>query len=307
MKLNWSGVTSGTLLSGSPRATLREVALAGLAALYKVTGRLEAPLQRPRVQILNFHHLFQDEIPGFRRLLERLLKLHRPIAYSEAVQRIIRGDIDAPYLTFTFDDGLKNCLEASAILREFGVLGCFFVCTSIVGVKDYEVIKQFCARRLLIPPHEFLDLDDLHSIRAAGHEIGSHSMTHANLAKLLFPEIENEVVGSFEMLRRELGEAKHFAWPFGEFTHLTPGAASIVFRAGFESCASGERGCHVAGPPLSSEQVCIRRDQILPNKSVDQVLYFMSRASLSANEKTRRWPASWVIEPLHPQAVRADR
>ena len=78
-------------------------------------------LQKPRVQRLYFHHIFEDEEQKFRNLLKRLAKHHTFISHSEAVARITNNEIDKPYISFSSDDGFKNNLKAAEILKIAGV------------------------------------------------------------------------------------------------------------------------------------------------------------------------------------------
>ena len=263
----------------SLRAALRHVALTALGAADTVTGRIGPALAAPRVQFLYLHHVFDDEVDGFRALLGVLARQHRFVSHSEAVELTLSGDIDEPCVAVSFDDGLKNCLRAAEILQEFGASGCFFVCPSIVGETDADVVDRFCAEKLDTPPTEFMNWDDLGALLAAGHEIGSHTMTHSNLAELSSDELDDELGRSFETLTARLGAVRHFAWPYGRFAHFTAEAAERVFRTGYASCASAERGCHVSGPPLRPDEACIRRDHAAAGWPLNHTTWFMARSS----------------------------
>ena len=54
---------------------------------------------------------------------------------------------------------------------------------------------------------------------AMGHEVGSHSMTHAKLRSLSSSELEEELGGAKAALRSELGLGKGmtFAYPYGAY------------------------------------------------------------------------------------------
>jgi peptidoglycan/xylan/chitin deacetylase (PgdA/CDA1 family) len=286
--------SAGDLLPRSVRNKVRDLAVSTLAMISRLNGTWTSALHRPRVQILTLHHLFPDEEQGLRRVLNTLLQTHTFISYSEAVSRIVSGNIDAPCLAFTVDDGLKSCRNASRVLREFGISACFFVCTTVIGMTDYAKISEFCRRRLFIPPSEFMSWDDLEELKSDGHEIGSHSLTHPDFSTLTLVQVENEIVGSRDQLRQRLGSASHFAWPFGQFGSFSASAAEMLFAAGFESCASGERGCHLGGRSLDPADVCIRRDQVLPNWPLDHIHYFLARNSGSASPANSRWPAGWI-------------
>jgi hypothetical protein len=107
----------------SPRSIARRAALDVLSLLANATHG-NAPLRSPRVQFLYLHHLFPDEVASFRGMMAFLARDHRFISHSEAVGRVKHGPIDAPYIAFSFDDGLKSCLTAAAVLEEFGTTAC---------------------------------------------------------------------------------------------------------------------------------------------------------------------------------------
>lgn len=283
----------------SPRRIFRHAALSGLALLYKVAGQIPSVLQRERIQFLYLHHVFEDEEDSFRKLLELLLRNHHPISYSEAVERIWTGDIDKPYIVFSFDDGLKSCLRAARIMGEFGIRACFFLCVSMVGETDYYRIKEFCSSKLYQPPMEFLSWADVETLLHAGHEVGSHTMTHSNMAQLSMEQIQAEVVESYKLLTQRVRDVKHFSWPLGRFFHITPAAVRTVFNTGFKSCASAERGCHVIQVDRQKlEQLCIRRNNVIAKWPTDHILYFLAKSSRMASGYDNQWPQGWseIIE-----------
>ncbi len=270
---------------------IRDAALPFASALERMGGRRAEALARPRVQFLILHHVFPDEETDFRRLLSVLAEGHRFISYSEAVRRIWEGVIDAPYLVITFDDGFKSCLTAARIMGEFGARGCFFISPTITGETDERRIAEFCRDRLFTPPVEFLSWDDVEALLATGHEIGSHTLTHPNMVSLNTAELEDEIGGSFRMLEERIGEVRHFSWPLGRWSHFSAEAARIVFESGYQTCASAERGCHVAQTP--PRDLCIRRTHVVSGWPVDHMLFFLSVFSRRADQESGRWPPAW--------------
>lgn len=277
----------------SARGLLRHSALSLLATYYQISGRMAAGLTRNRVQFLTLHYVFKDEEDCFRRLLQVLSEQHYFVSYSDAVTKITNGNIDRPYIALSFDDGLKSCLRAAQIMDEFRIKSCFFVCPSVIGETDYPRIKEFCSERLHIPPTEFMSWGDLETLLKAGHEIGAHTLTHANLARIPVPQVEAEIAGSWDILAR-VGGAKHFAWPFGHFMDFNPAAARIVFSTGFETCASGERGCHIAVAGGPKSVLFLRRDNLIARWPACHSLYFLAKNSLMASTQENQWPLGWL-------------
>jgi peptidoglycan/xylan/chitin deacetylase (PgdA/CDA1 family) len=272
-----------------------------LSALWHWNGRhrAESVLQRPRVQFLYLHHLFRDEVAPFRALLEALAEQHTFISYSEAVERVLNGPIDRPYVAFSFDDGLKSCRLAGDLLAEFSASACFFVCPEVIGLRDPKRIRAFCEERLRIPPTEFLDWSELEALKADGHEVGAHTINHLDLATLSRSRLEYEIIGSRDLLEARLGPVPHFAWPYGTFRSFSAAAAEVVHAAGFRSCASAERGAHVTPVSGDPASLCIRRDQVLPAEPLHHAMYFCTRSARLASARMNEWPPR-LTRPARP-------
>lgn len=273
------------------RQVMRHAVLDGLSLVDRFASQA---LSRPRVQILYLHFVLRDEEQRFRELIERLLRTHTFISYSDAVSRVLSGSIDKPYVALTFDDGLRNCLRAAEILRENGISACFFVCDSMADERRYDVIRDFCGRELSMPAADFLTWADMERLLATGHEIGNHSRRHKTLAALPHAQLEDDVAASLASLRRRLGAVEHFAWPRGRWHHFSAEAAAAVFRAGHASCASAERGAHLAAAPRTAHEVCLRRDHVIAAWPVRHSMHFVMNNSRRATAANGQWPEGWL-------------
>lgn len=276
------------------RDSARLAALSSLFLWYKATGRLSAGLSKNRIQFLYLHHVFPDEEESFRGLLKILSRNHKFISYSEAVSRVQNGPADGRYLAFSFDDGLKNCLKAAEILKEFGAAACFFVCPSVLGENDSQKAEAFCREKLHLPPVSLLTWENAEMLLKEGHEIGNHTMTHADLARVAEEEVREEISKSRDALRARLGEIRHFSWPYGKFENITPSIVERVFQTGHQSCASAVRGCHVPGGLGNSKKtICLRRDHVMAQWPAHHLLYFLARNALAAAPESSAWPRGW--------------
>lgn len=262
------------------RQRMRNILIEPISKIYNVLNDADRLLTTPRIQFLYIHHTFKDEERAFARLLEYLSRHHQFISHSEAVKRILNEEIDKPFISFSFDDGLKNNLKAAEILESFGARGCFFVCPEIVGESDEQKIADFSKARLHFPPVEFMTWQEIDGLLEAGHEIGGHTMNHVNLASVNKEEAEDEIRKCYSEILGHCGSVKHFAYPYGRFDHFDLKSRKIVFDAGFESCASAERGCHIAdpqSPKIDYKDLLIRRDHVLLNWSLEQIQFFLLR------------------------------
>jgi len=272
------------------REYLRDMSISGLALMDKLTG-IDSCLKRPRVQFIYIHHVFQDEETQLHSLLKELQKIHTFISYSEAVDRILNGEIDKPYVAISSDDGFKNNLRAAEILNQYGAKACFFINPSIIGEMDATLVAQYCKTRLKFPPVEFLNWKDIETLQRSGHEIGAHTMNHMNIAHASTSEIKEDMALSYDVLKNQCGEVKHFAFPFGRFSHFSEEGRKACFNAGFISCATAERGCHVpAVGKLAMDELCILRDHVLLNWKLDHILYFLTRSSRRAKPQNNFFP-----------------
>lgn len=273
----------------SSRSVLRAMALYGLHIFCSTTGLLRKAINRPRVHILALHHLFPDEEVHFHKLLKWLLETgHRFIAYSEAIRRISEGDIDAPYVAFSFDDGFHSCLQAGRILRKYGASACFFLNGFILENNGLESTIQYCRERMRnMPTVRFLAWPDARALVDIGHEIGDHTYSHINMATSDVSAIQRELERNRETLRGHLGEIRHFAWPGGTFKHFSFAAKEIVFKMGYESCASGVRGCHIVG--ADTPDYCVRREHIVASWPLTHVACFLTRSALRADNSSHNW------------------
>ncbi len=276
--------------SKSIRGVLKRNALSVLSAVDKLKGA-EKALNRPRVHFLYFHHVFEDEEKNLDLLLKKMSKFHSFISYSEGVERILNGRVDKPYLVLSSDDGFKNNLRAAEILNKYGAKACFFINPSVIEHNDFESSRRFCRKVLNFPPVEFLDWDDVETLQKMGHEIGSHTMDHINIAETSDTAVTDDMDQMHKLLRRRCGEAKHFAFPYGRFSHFSEAGRKAVFDAGFLSCASAERGSHInPEEPISREELCLRRDHIVFDWNISHMTYFIARSAAAADANNNRFP-----------------
>lgn len=272
------------------RGQVRSAALNVLYMLDQVKG-LQAPLNKPRIQFLYIHHIFKDEEKNFEQLLKNLAANHTFISHSDAVDRILKRNIDKPYISISSDDGFKNNLRAAEILNEFGANACFFINPAVIGLTSYDKIKQHCTTKLESPPIEFLNWTDIEKLQRLGHEIGSHTMDHIDVAKAEKTFFVDDCNQTYNILQRRCGEAKHFAYPFGLFSNFHEEARKTVFDAGFISCASAQRGCHInPDTPILREELCIRRDHIILDWKLSHIIHFLVRNVNNASSLNNLFP-----------------
>lgn len=274
------------------RGRLRSIALDGLSLMDQLKG-IRSDLAKPRVQFIYIHHIFKDEEAGLHALLRTLGTGHAFISHSEGVNRILEGRVDKPYISISSDDGFKNNVRAAEILADHGAPSCFFINPSVIGEHRYAVVQAYCAQRLHFPPVEFMDWKDVERVLALGHEIGSHTMGHGNVALMSREEFEEDCATTHELLHRRCGTVLHFAFPYGRFHHFNEMAREVVFRSGFSSCATAERGCHIPHQaPTLREHLCLRRDHVILKWKMPHILYFLAKNARQASPASDLFPYS---------------
>jgi peptidoglycan/xylan/chitin deacetylase (PgdA/CDA1 family) len=222
---------------------------ATFARSYKYSGAMwlhERMLCRPFLTILLFHRV-TDVIPPdpltvsvshFRRLCEMLRHGFRVVPLSEVFD-ILRAGRPMPRRTvaITFDDCYLDNLHAAEILRDYGFPATFFLPTSFVGTT-----RVFDWDRSL-PVLGNLSWNHAREMVAMGHDVGSHTVTHANLGTVGPDEAWNELIDSRKILEDQLGRpCRWFAYPFGGPQHLRPEYVPLIERAGYEGAVSAFGG-----------------------------------------------------------------
>ncbi|MCG8346300.1 MAG: polysaccharide deacetylase family protein [Chloroflexales bacterium] len=133
----------------------------------------------------------------------------------------LRGLKDCPDnpVLITFDDGYKDSATAALpILEQFGFPATFYIVTDFVGKPGYMAWEQ------------------IERLRDSDMEIGSHSVSHADLAVVDLRTARREIALSRVILERRLGvPVRSFSYPAGSYT---PVVAAMVHQAGYTSAVT---------------------------------------------------------------------
>jgi hypothetical protein len=175
------------------RAAARKATLDVLASRERTAGRMVAALARARVHFIYMHALASHEEKRFRALLSELAREHLFISHSEAVDRVLTGRIDAPYVSFSFDDGLKSSLRAARVLDDFSAPACFFVCPLMVRDTKVATNQEVRFGNERIASAELMSWKDIDELLLRGHEVGAHTMSHPILSQLSAERLAEEV------------------------------------------------------------------------------------------------------------------
>ena len=227
------------------------------------------------MRIVHYHFVFDDELRSFERQLEWFRSEFEPVSLSEAVTRLQRGDLSGRELVVTFDDGFRNqAVNAAPLLRDAGFSACFFLITGLVDAAPDDV-RDVCSARLHLPrPVDVMGWDDARRLLELGHEVGSHTRTHPNLASVGDDALQDELRGSREELETRLGRpVRHASAPYGNAASFAPRVSQAAGESGYASCSSALRGINRAGTDVHA----LRRDHLSAGWPLREVRYFLSR------------------------------
>jgi peptidoglycan/xylan/chitin deacetylase (PgdA/CDA1 family) len=101
--------------------------------------------------------------------------------------------------------------------------------------------------------------DQVRALRAAGHDVGSHTQTHPDLGTIGKEEARLEVSGGSSQLDAELGEHSGlFAYPYGGRKNMSDENQSVVNQLGLRCSLSAYGGTVRAGDdPLRLKRITI--------------------------------------------------
>lgn len=188
------------------------------------------------VPILVYHHLGDppegEQRPWLwvtpRRFAQQLDGLKRAGFHAVSLKRVWdawhgHGTLPSKPIVFTFDDGYgpQNTVARPALARR-----------GWAGVLNLQL------NRVGIPGG--LSRDAIRRMVAAGWEVDDHTVTHPDLTKVSDAQLDEEISGSREALRRDFGiSTRFFCYPFGR-TNARVRAA--LRAAGFLAATTIVRG-----------------------------------------------------------------
>jgi peptidoglycan/xylan/chitin deacetylase (PgdA/CDA1 family)/glycosyltransferase involved in cell wall biosynthesis len=179
--------------------------------------------------------------PGMFRSQLLMLKDrgYRFLNFGELVQRLLRwGPPRERIACITFDDGYAdNLTQAAPILDRLGISATVFV-TSGLMIRDAAILDRF--RKLTGYPTDYLSPAQVQQLARRGIEIGAHTHSHPNLARLGVDQMREEIVRSKSLISDAAEtDVRTFAFPFGKRNiHYTDDTVQVVRESGFIGSAA---------------------------------------------------------------------
>ena len=155
--------------------------------------------------------------------------------------------------TLSYDDGVTQDRRLAALLRSYGAKATFNLNAGLLGRRG---TARFDGRLLEI---EQLAPEELAEVYA-GHEIGGHSLTHANLSSVGTPLGCWEIVEDKRRLEALTGEPlRMFAYPFGGVNSDVEDALRLAGYQGARTVNS-THGFALPDDPLRWNPTCHHSD-----------------------------------------------
>jgi len=146
------------------------------------------------------------------------------------LEELMQLPTDANAVALTFDDGFVSFGDIAApLLAEHGLPSTLFVVSDAVGKTNRWPGRVDRG----VPELPLLNWGSLGRLGSQGVQIGSHTRTHANLARLTGDALRDEIVGCDERIQSELGiKSTSFAYPYGAVSDAAVGTVASRYTWG---------------------------------------------------------------------------
>jgi peptidoglycan/xylan/chitin deacetylase (PgdA/CDA1 family) len=200
-----------------------------------------------RIIILLYHRVsdqFRDHVTiGIERFDEHMAYVAKhfvTVSLKEIVEGKIPRNTNKPVIAVSFDDGyLDNYENAAPILLKHQVPCTFFVSTE--KIRDNKPFDH--DMRALGFGLDNMSWEQIRRMRDWGLHFGSHTRNHVNLAEIGDDLALEELQGSLNDIRRELGQEQVFiAYPYGRKHHVTASRIDMMKNLGYAACFSAYGG-----------------------------------------------------------------
>jgi hypothetical protein len=178
-----------------------------LIALLKMMGYK----QKPKIIVLYYHAVFENERSKFARQLDELIRISMPFSLEKKIPLTYSNY----YSAITFDDGYSNVFEnAVPELTTRKIPATIFLPAGFLGqppnwIKNHKRTHNDCI---------VIDMDSLQKFNNNLISLGSHTLTHSRLVHLSDPEASYELIESKRILESILKtEISLLSFPHGHY------------------------------------------------------------------------------------------
>lgn len=235
---------------------------------------------RGAVKVLMYHDILASRLEQFNNHIKTLYNSY-PFLSPKQFHSFIKGDyrIEGLHLLITFDDGfLSSKVAAMEVLEPLKIKSIFFVAANFIGLSDELKWRHFVSQKIYDgkkPENEIgqeytpMNWEDLIWLKEYGHSIGSHTLNHVRLSKLLTVDaLISEIIESGNTLAKRLDVTiEDFAYPFGDIGSISAEALAVIQQR-YKYCFSGIRGLNRP----STHTMSILRDVISLDDPLDYLI-----------------------------------
>ncbi len=174
------------------------------------------------------------------RFAEQLAALRAAGCTSVSLDDFGKLEVPRNGVVVTFDDACRNVAEhALEPLARHGFRAIEFVVAGLIGGQNAWDVKHGDAS---VP---LMDEGQLREWLAAGHEIGSHTVSHRNLTHCDEAVAREEIFASKHRLEDLFGRpVRHFCYPHGRWDERV---RALVGEAGYATACTTAFGTNVPG------------------------------------------------------------
>jgi len=223
--------------------------------------------------VLMYHSISPSPLPDPHRVrvhparLDRHLRLLRRLGLRGVSLRELLATSDrgsaAGLVGLTFDDGYVDFLDCAVpVLARHGMTATLYVVAGrLGGANEWDAGPRL----------DLVDADQVRAVAAAGHEVGSHTLTHCRLPGASPATLAAEVGDSKRVLEDVLqSEVAGFCYPWGDFDAA---AADAARAAGYDHAC-------VTGDYLPGDRFTLPRSYVAPGDGAARLIAKLARHRL---------------------------
>ncbi len=171
-------------------------------------------------------------------LFRRQLKELQAAGFTSGRLEDCAGPLQNKRVVITFDDGYVNVLRhGPGPLADTGFRAVLFLVADLLGQHNRWDVPLGEA------PEPMMDAAQVREWLAAGHDIGSHTLTHPFLTQLPVTQAKEEITASRKKLEDLFGRPiEHFCYPYGDWNGAV---CDSVKEAGYRTAATTDAGVNM--------------------------------------------------------------
>jgi peptidoglycan/xylan/chitin deacetylase (PgdA/CDA1 family) len=173
-------------------------------------------------------------------------------------------------VVISFDDGFRNVLEnALEPLAQNGFRAIQFLVANCLGKRNEWDVREGDV------PEPVMDALQVRAWLAAGHAIGSHTLSHSRLPRLSLRDAQEEINASKKRLEDQFGvPVEHFCYPYGDWNEAV---RDLVIEAGYRTACTTQFGVNSAATsPFALHRITAR----YPSRSLKTLTAGLARLKL---------------------------